>query len=148
MGIKVVCYCLIFLLGVTCDICWCKDIATTMKPAELIVILNKLRESIKSGEFQMMASHLTNRPDRAIRSVEEIKEILEEAWLPSGLGYEDEIIAHMRKKAWETQTEELICFEVNTGSTDLNTARYRVVSFDRSLLNPLSRGDNCKDPGT
>ncbi len=133
IGLKVVCYCMIFLVGLAGDICWCKE----MEPTETSIILNTLRKSIESGEFRIISTRLNVRPIESIMSIEEIKAALNEVWIPNELGYEDEILDYMRKKEWVTQTEELICFEVNTGSSILNFDRYRVISFDRRPLNPL-----------
>ena len=114
MRTNMVCYCLIFLLYVVSDVCWSKNM---VEPAEVFTILNVSRESIKSGELRVMSDHVQIRPSQSIPSVEDIKVALEEAWLPNGLGYEDEIVSYMRRKEWEAQREECVVFEVNTSLT-------------------------------
>ena len=128
---------LVFLAN---SICWAKK----LESAEVVSMLNLLRQSIRSGEVRVMSSQIT------IRSMEKIEEEIEDikrhqVVMSKNL---EKFFSYLRKGGDGRLLEEQnVTFEVNTGSPTLEINRYRIISVDRVPLNSLSEEGRFRNSG-
>ena len=110
-------------------------LAEELKPAEGAIILNLLRQSIKSGELRVIYVETKFHSEKAKENIE--NEIARADWqIPSQS--KSEIHAYLRKGKRVIQEEQTIFWQVNAGSSELEINYYKYIGSDRKPIYPLS----------